>query len=357
MFKTIIEGKAKVKVPVEEKISRELPVFYNPVMTFNRDISVLLLKAVSDKHMSIGSPLAGTGVREIRMLLELNKDKIDSIAINDINPLAYDIIKENLALNNIKKFIEIQSEEDYNSKEKVKISKNDANKFLLNSSGFDYIDIDPFGTPNPFLNNAVARLARGGILAITATDTGCLAGTFPEPCMRKYWAVPSKDGCMHENGLRILIRKIQLIGADHDKALVPIFSYFKDHYFRVFLRCEKGKQRVDEIIRQHAMHNNAGPLWTGNLWDSNLVKRMIKLEKEEHILKFLNIILEESKIDAVGFHNLPLLCKEFKLISKQQKVLLVAIKKQGYKAARTHFQLDCIRSDIPKNELIKIMKN
>ena len=48
MYKIIAEGKVKIKVPKEEKISKKLPVFYNPVMGFNRDVSVLLLDAVEN---------------------------------------------------------------------------------------------------------------------------------------------------------------------------------------------------------------------------------------------------------------------------------------------------------------------
>ena len=36
---------------------------------------------------------------------------------------------------------------------------------------FDYIDIDPFGSPNPFLAAAIGRITRNGIVAVTATDT------------------------------------------------------------------------------------------------------------------------------------------------------------------------------------------
>ena len=42
---------------------------------------------------------------------------------------------------------------------------------ILHSKGFDYIDLDPFGSPNIFLDSAVKRLGRNGILAVTATDT------------------------------------------------------------------------------------------------------------------------------------------------------------------------------------------
>jgi len=357
MLQTIVEGLAKIKVPLEKIVSRKLPVFYNPIMKFNRDISVLLLNAVENKNMQIGSPLAGSGVREIRFLLELAKDKIKSIAINDINLNAYNSIKENLALNGFTKYIEIKSKEDYNKKEKIKLSMNDANKFMLNSSGFDYIDIDPFGSPNPFLNNAIARLARDGILAVTATDTACLAGSTIKACLRKYWAMPLRNEAMHENGLRILIRKVQLIGADNEKALIPIFSYFKDHYFRIFFRCEKGKQKADDIIKQHGVYNNAGPLWTGKLWDTKLVNKMINICEDEATARFLRIIEDESKIDSAGFYNIPLICKKNKLNIIPQEDIIKKIEDKGFRAAKTHFKGDGIRSNISLNELIRILKN
>ncbi|GAG35537.1 unnamed protein product, partial [marine sediment metagenome] len=230
-FKQIAEGKALIFAPKEKKVSKKLPVFYNPAMKLNRDISVLLLNSIKNKDMQIALPLAGTGVRGARFLLELNKNKIKNISMNDYNGKASKIIEQNLKLNKIKKT------------KKISITKKDANLFLLESSGFDYIDIDPFGTPNYFLDSAVKRLAREGILAVTATDTSALAGSFPAACKRKYWAVPIREELKHEIGLRILIRKVQLIGAQFDKALTPIFSYAEQHYMRAFFYCEKGKHK------------------------------------------------------------------------------------------------------------------
>lgn len=236
-FTTINEGKAKLNV-FAGKISKKLPVFYNPVMKFNRDISIHVLNALDKKDLQVCLPMAGTGVRGIRFLLEVDKEKINSIHFNDISPAAVNLINENLILNNV-------------DMSKVIITNKDANILFLESKGFDYIDVDPFGSPNPFLNNAIVRLAREGILAVTATDTSNLAGAFPDACKRNYWAVPLKNYLMHEVGLRILIRKVQLIASQFDKALIPILSYCKDHYYRVFFICEKGRQKADEVIKQH----------------------------------------------------------------------------------------------------------
>ena len=148
MYKQIKEGKAIVKVFDASKITRDMPVFYNPVMKLNRDISVLVLKNISNKKMQIGLPLSGTGVRGVRFLKELAQSKIKEVCFNDVNPKAVKIIKENLKTNKVK----------------GKVFCKDANMFLLESQGFDYIDIDPFGSPNFLLDSAVKRLSRNGIL-------------------------------------------------------------------------------------------------------------------------------------------------------------------------------------------------
>ncbi|MBS3159076.1 tRNA (guanine(10)-N(2))-dimethyltransferase [Candidatus Woesearchaeota archaeon] len=347
-FDTIQEGKAIVKVAVG-KISKELPVFYNPIMSLNRTISVLLLNTLSNTKMQLADPLAASGVRAIRFLKELPKNKISSIHINDYSKDAIKSIKENLRLNKI-------------SSSKFKLYSQDANIFLLESFGFDYIDIDPFGSPNPFLDSAIKRLARDGILAITATDTAPLSGTFPSTCMRKYWSLPQRNETMHENGLRILIRKVQLVASQYDKALTPIYSYSTEHYMRIFMHCEKGKKKVDKILKQHGNYNNAGPLWLGQLWDTTIAQKIASSAKKLSYIndqekKFLNTIAQESKIDTVGFYNLPKICKKNKLTIIKQDELIKRIKSAGYKVALTHFTNNSIRSDIPLPELIKIIKN
>lgn len=341
----IKEGSAEIFIPTEKKISKKLPVFYNPIMKFNRDISVLLLNSIDKNKLTIADPLAGTGVRAVRFLLELKKNKIKTIAINDYSIDAVKSIKNNLSLNNISKSKDFE----------IIIKNEDANLFLLNSNGFDYIDIDPWGTPNPYLDSAIRRISREGILAVTATDTSALAGAYPKACLRKYWATPLRNELMHEIGLRILIRKVQLIGAQYNKALLPIFSYFKDHYMRVFLRCEKSKEKTDKVLKQHGMFENAGPIWKGLLWDKKLVNKMVKNNKIEENKKFLSIVKEESKIDTIGFYDLHKIVERYKIKKIPRKLELVEkIEEKGYKASETHFSPVGVRSNIGLDRMIRL---
>ena len=208
----IKEGSAIIKIP-EHKISKKMPVFYNPVMKLNRDISVQIVKYYKPKN--IIDLLDASGIRSIRFIKEANAE---NIVINDLNPKAIKNIKQNLKLSKIKN-------------KNIKISNQDANLLLRSSKKFDYIDLDPFGSPIIYLNSAIYALNKNGILAVTATDLSSLAGTYPKTCKRRYNSLSLKNELMHESAIRILIYVVQTIAFQHEKALTPILSYYQDHYY------------------------------------------------------------------------------------------------------------------------------
>ena len=91
-----IRERSAIIVAGKGKISKKLEVFYNPVMKLNRDASVLLLNSVEKDDMQIALPLAATGIRGIRFLLELKKSKIKTISFNDKSEEAVKLVKSNL---------------------------------------------------------------------------------------------------------------------------------------------------------------------------------------------------------------------------------------------------------------------
>ncbi|MDP2750566.1 MAG: tRNA (guanine(10)-N(2))-dimethyltransferase [Nanoarchaeota archaeon] len=370
-MQTITEGKAKIQIDKKLEwadVSKDMPIFYNPQMKLNRDISVILLNATDKKDMQICDLLAGSGIRSIRFLKELKKGKIETIIINDYEKESSSSIEKNIELNKIKnKKITFKTKRAEEERQFIEVTNKDANMLMLESSGFDYIDIDPFGTPNPFLENAIKRISRNGILAVTATDTSALCGTFENACLRKYWAKPLHNEQMHEIGLRILIRKVQLMGAHQKKALLPIFCHSSDHYMRVYFACEKGRTKVDEILKMHKhFHdkindiNDVGPIWTGKLWDEKLVNAMIKEAKKtqeySEAYKLIKKISGEMKIDVVGFYDMHKVCKLLKIYVPKKEILIKKIKNYGYKVAETHFNENGLKSDISYEELKKILE-
>ena len=384
-YDIITEGKAKIWVPKYsgKDVSSRMPVFYNPVMRSNRDITLFLLAAAAKiygiKKWKIADPMAATGIRGIRILLELGSSKIERLRMNDYSAAAVDLIKKNLKLNKIKEG------------KKVAVENNEANKFLLNNPGFTYIDIDPFGYPGIFLDAAVKKLSHNGMLAVTATDTSALAGTAAAAGRRKYLATPLKNSFMHETGIRIMVRLVQLIGAMHEKALLPVFSYYKEHYIRAFFTCKTGAGRVDAILDMHkeilycgrcgetridgekclscsSCRNTmakAGPVWAGNLFDRRLVSEMaVAAEKnsyiDEKMKAFLKVAAEEAANEdkcGVGFYAVEDLCEKHR-IGQQPKTagVIRMLRQKGYAASATHCTTTGVKTDAPVAAVVAAVK-
>lgn len=162
----INEGLVHIRIPPFEKVSSRAPVFYNPVMELNRDLSVLALqqfKSEIEKGLSICDAFGGSGIRGIRYGKEVSG--VDGVVINDVNPLAVSLARDNSLENGL---------------DNVTVCQMDANLLLRLCKGkFNVVDIDPFGTPSPFIDSVAVNLPRNSMLAVTATDTSALCGTYP----------------------------------------------------------------------------------------------------------------------------------------------------------------------------------
>ncbi|MDP3734174.1 MAG: hypothetical protein Q8R37_03010 [Nanoarchaeota archaeon] len=360
MITTEHSGTITAEMPIA--VHKKMDVFYNPIMASNRNLSILLLNSVSNTKMNIALPLAGSGIRAIRFLQELQQGKINHLFVNDIKDNFLTTFAENMDLN--PKITPAM-------KKKVTLGNEDASLFLVNQvtnnhkpdrfcGFFDYIDLDPFGSPNPFLSAAIARISRNGIIAVTATDTAALTGTYPAVTKRKYWARTVRNYMMHEIGLRILIRKIQLQGVQFDRALIPILSYHKDHYFRIYFRCIKSKEKSDQVLKQHQYLlcnpktlefeisdfnfkkgcDYFGPLWTGRLFDHTLITTMARENPFPEEQKWLDLLKEEAKVDLPGFYDLHVLAKKYKTEPPRMEKILSTLN-----AVRTHFSLYGIKTE------------
>ncbi|MBR9707235.1 MAG: tRNA (guanine(10)-N(2))-dimethyltransferase, partial [Candidatus Diapherotrites archaeon] len=227
----ITEGKTKLIVPDLEYYkqfgqfpSAVAPLFYNPAMEFSRDVSVCLLHAhylKTKRKLKIADPLASTGIRGIRYAKELGKE-VEDVYLNDINESTEEFMKENIKLNKLKN---------------VHTSITEANVFLVKNQNnkFNVIDIDPFGTPMPFIDSASKALFRSrGLISVTATDTSALCGSAANSCLRKYFAWPLHNEHMKEVGARILVSAIMKHFSPLRIGLTPVFTQSSDHYMKVF---------------------------------------------------------------------------------------------------------------------------
>jgi len=365
MPEIITEGKSKFYAFTQKIVSKKMPVFYNPVMKHNRDIAVLLISSYGLKDSKIALPLEGSGIRGIRMIKESPKGTISKVYFNDINPNAIKITAKNLSINKVKRFAEI--------------SNLDANLFFsIQKTSFDYIDIDPFGSPIYFIESAVRKLKAGGVLAITATDTSSLCGAYPKVCLRRYHSKPIRNELMYESGLRILIFAVQRLAMKYDIALNPILSYSKDHYMRVYFKSSRSKEDCDKILSLHNYlhfnpitleffedqlnykkdHQTAGPMWMGPMNDKELLKRIFQKSKKSinpQITKFLERLYSEPN-ECTFYYDIHSLSKKLKISAPGFDGIMSAIKNKGYICTRTHFLDTAIKTNCEIKELKRIIK-
>lgn len=377
--KIINEGKVSIRVPEFEKVSSKAPVFYNPVMELNRDLSVAALTVFSegiDHGISVCDTFGGTGIRGIRYVKEI--EGVETAVVNDLNPVAVDYAKENVLLNDL---------------EGVSVCKEDANMILRKCKGkFDIVDLDPFGTPSPYVDSAAYNLRAGGMICVTATDTSALCGTYTEPCIRKYGAVPLKTEYCHENGLRILAGFVARTFSKYKKFIEPKFSHSTEHYMRIYATIGKGAVNTDNSLKSlgYIAHckgclnrivikglapvipdicpvcggelSVGGPLWCGDMYDSQFVNSMIETFKDTELntkpaaTKLLETCLGES--DApITYYEIHKVCKNLKTSAPPLIEVIEKLENMGCFVSRTHLSPTSIKTDASIVELKEIILN
>ena len=376
-LKIIEEGDVKIKFPDFDKVSSDAPVFYNPKMEFNRDTSILALQAYQkevDREINICDLFGGSGIRGIRYKKEI--DGVGDVSVNDISPLANEFTRINAELNDVE----------------VSIDQKEANIELRTNMGlFDVIDIDPFGTPSPFVDSAGYNLKRDSLLCLTATDTSCLSGTYKTPCIRKYNAKPYKSEYYHENGIRILIGFAALTLAKYQKYIEVKMSHSSEHYMRVYLKVKKGSKATDESLKnmgyishcKNCMYREeshglatavpaycpecgekliqAGPLWLGPIQNREFIESMIEISDEKNlntknkVLKLLNSCKEEADAPAT-FYDIHKICRSLKISAPKLDIVFDELKKNGFYAVKTHYSPLGIKTDANNKDLIRIVE-
>lgn len=384
---TVIEGKASLLVPRldpegEEHIQQQrshAPVFYNTVMKTNRDTAVLALRAYQRKksrNIQVCEPMTGSGVRGIRLLLEARE--IKDIVLGDLNPSALALAGENAKLNGVR--------------DRIKFRELDANLLMSLHSypfgRFDYIDVDPYGTPTPFYDTAIRATKNHGVIALTATDMPPLCGVNARACIRKYGGRPLQGEFCHETALRLLASSFIHQAAIHGYAATPLFSYYADHYVRAYFRIDKGARRIEGQLNQigfmkycpSCLHrfpsmenapercecgeemNIGGPLWLGELSEKAFLGEMIEeINEAQHIAgtkaeSIMNLAIGEIGF-PVSFYDIDKICKQVSVKSVSTEDAFKAIKKAGFKAVPAHYGTRTLKTDASMSDLFEVFSS
>ncbi len=349
-LKEVVEGRARLLVPDVPR--RKGPgakgpyPFYNPTMAVNRDLSAVALAKWPGKPTRILDGLAATGAWGIRMGLEVD---IPELGFVDMSLDAAALIRTNLERNGLK----------------GEVFHGDLRRHLAERT-YDYIDIDPFGPPTPFLGHALHAAKTPSGLGITATDTAPLAGTYAKACQRRYVARPLRCEQGHEIGLRILLGYVERVAQAHGKVTKPLLAFAAEHFFRLHLLVQDGlREPAPELgyylrDREGTFHRvdprepeAVGPLWTGPLGDPAFVRTLAPSEWTSaaggRLLDALRREIDLPPFFVTTDEMAKRLCGSPPKLDR----FLQALRAAGFRAERTHFHPRGVKTDAPHDEILR----
>ncbi len=339
-------------------------MFYNPTQELNRDVTVATLRAYREREPRASSYLdamAASGIRGVRAAVE----GFDVTCV-DVDGDAVELARENLARNDLPGEA---VERDVNA--------------LLHESVFDVVDLDPFGTPIPFVDSAVANTRN--IVCVTATDTAPLCGAHQRSGIRKYSALPQNTDYHPEMGLRVLLSALVRTAARYDKAAVPILSHVTRHYARTYLELDARATQADELIDRlgyvhhcedclHRTHEfglvahppddcdacgsdrllSAGPLYLGPIRDADFVRSVREHVTDEmgeaaRARRMLDTL--EGELDRPTHYDQHRLCKQWTRSAPAMDDFLEDLRDAGFEATRAHYSGTAFKTDATVPEI------
>ncbi|OPY39257.1 MAG: tRNA (guanine(26)-N(2))-dimethyltransferase [Methanoregula sp. PtaU1.Bin051] len=362
-FTGIREGSTDFFVPVQDMDDNfppgTAPVFFNRRMELNRDATVLLCSVLrpSDYLDAMGA----TGVRGIRVGRECGIP----VTINDRNPDAISLIRTNVSRSGLP----------------AEVVSRDINA-LLSERSFDAVDLDPFGSPAPFIDAGVRGSRR--FLFVTATDTAPLCGAHRKAGMRRYFAQPVKTDYHSEVGLRILLGFVVRETVKYDRGIEPLFCFAREHFVRLHLRITRGAAAADRALGrigyimqcgkcQHREEEKGmipqgaccplcgeplqpiGPLYLGSIQDHRMLEALLEqidaleLGTKKELKNVITVCNEE--LPTSSFYDYHRIAKSLKVSPPDIGSVLERIRTAGFGATRTHFSGYGIKTDAPVPEI------
>lgn len=356
------------------------PVFYNPAAAFSRDFSVLVLSLLDLRDAVVLDALSGTGVRALRYCAEVAG--VAKCFANDIDRRAYELILRNVALNGLEG--------------KVLALNDDANAVMysLKRSGerLDVIDIDPYGSPAPYLRAASWAVRNGGYLGITATDVASLSGARPWAGSRRYWCQLTLTDVPKVVALRVLVGYAARVAAELDRSIEPLAYVVGAHFIRVFYAVRKGATAADAMLSRSLGYvkycsscgfrefsgsveervcrvcggrlDYVGPLWIGELLSRELVEKAVGrtqvfsyMRSARELSRLLEYQLAEAGSGPLVPYDTVQMSSRLRLNAPKVGRVVDCLRSLGYRAARFFGAATVVGTDAPYEDFVRCVKH
>ena len=369
-----VEGRTRLIVPAVSLAvdpPPTSPVFFNPAASLNRDVSVCVTAAASGS--SFCDSMAGVGARGLRVAKEV--DRMVHVALVDFNGEALRIARRAAALNRVIR--------------KCEFAQSETSSYLYSRYGrdkrFDFVDVDPFGTPVGQLQGAIRATSDGGILSVTATDTAVLCGVYPKVARRRYGATPLNNHFGHETSIRLLAGVVARAAATLDTGARPVAAHATRHYVRLFFLIETGATKGDSALSNlgtiswcpscgHVTtaaeskapcekcgkkSRSTGPVWVGPLTDVDLLRRARRAAEESGLQKAtatFDALVGADRFPPWSF-SIEDICSRLGTATVSESEIYRNLRDLGYDAMRTPFERTGVKTDADYGALVEMVAN
>ena len=286
------------------------PGFLNPAMAPARTRSVMLLADAlehewlvkSDRPIRALDALCATGVRIRRWRNEISAPLQHRLRItaNDLDEFALSWAALSHKIHPPSEPVQHEPEDDRHGEKSTAVFDNgihfqrlDARMAMVDAA-YQWVDLDPFGSPVQFLDAALQSLSRTGVLEVTATDTAALTGSSPSSQARRYQAKGVVDEYAHDDAVRLLLATVATTAARLDKVVTPLLALFDGHHVRISLLVRTSKSEATAIGKSigwrvrgegvpyefvnhpssEQLKKASGPMWIGPMWHKEIAGRM-----------------------------------------------------------------------------------
>lgn len=377
---TIKEGSTELVVP-DLGEPKMIPGFFNPQGKFVRDVSIVCYDSYAlmreKTGLTFADSLAGVGARGVRVAHEL--PDYAHAYLNDINSFSLDLGKISARLNSVET--------------KCHFSKSETCSFLssrLVTEGerFDVVDLDPFGTPSPFVDCLIRSVKDEGLISVSATDSAVLCGIYPQVALRKYQGLPLRTQYCHEIGIRLIFGLLASTAMRFEVGIEPQFSHHDRHYFRVYSRIHIGNNHSIEnekmmgfvlhcfsceyreiVSHSDFMHSKeavrsvgnlscpscersklrvGGPLWIGKIQSQDFVKTCSELST-------MNVF--EPELDLPLYYDIASIADKLGLRTPKITSVVDGLRSVGHSASRTRLNPNAVRTEASLKEVNSLLEN
>lgn len=362
------EGTTRFLVPVQDFTlpfpPGSAPIFYNRRMELSRDATVLLVSLLHPTRYL--DSMGATGARGLRIAHECGIP----VTISDRDPGACELIRRNADLCGLQ----------------IEVISSDVN-VLLSGRRFDAVDLDPFGTPAPFLDSAIRGTGR--FLFLTATDTAPLCGAHQAAGIRRYFARALNNEYHSETGLRILLSFAVREAVKYDLGIEPLFCFSHEHFIRLHLRLTHGARQADRTLSSIGFVLQCpscpyrteqsgilpsqdrcpecgselvpiGPLWRGTISDPETLSDMEAriqgktLGTGAELGRLIATCRQE--MDTSSHYDYHVLAKFCRVSPPPMEMMLDFIRNEGFAATRTHYSGTSFKTRAPLDVIYRALR-